>query len=72
MQIMHGIVNKMKLHLKLFRAKRFRTDINVNNQDKRGRNALQLACSRGRGEVVQLLIEEGADCADTMVYGWEG
>ena len=30
----------------MFRAKRFRGDIELNKQDKRGRSAVQLACSR--------------------------
>ena len=34
--------------------------------------SLTLICCRGRGEVVQLLIEEGADAECAMVDGWEG
>jgi len=64
---MEGRIGVVKL---ILRAKRFRGDIDVNKQDKRGRSAVQLACSRG--EVVQLLIEEGADAGCAMVDGWEG
>ena len=45
-------------------------DIDVNAEDKKGRNAVHLACSRGRGEIVRMLVEEGAHAA--MIDGWDG
>jgi len=54
----------------LLRARRFRMDIDVNAEDKKGRSAVHLACSRGRGEIVRMLVEEGAHTA--LIDGWDG
>ena len=47
-------------------------DIDVNAEDKKGRNAVQLAYSRGRGEIVRMLVEEGAHSHTAIIDGWDG
>ncbi len=57
---------KIKAHLDLL----LRLGADVNHRDRNGRTAMMLACSTGRGEIVQKLLNYYADPDRIDIYGW--
>lgn len=57
---------KIKAHLELL----LRLGADVNHRDKNGRTAIMIACSTGRGEIVQKLLNNYADPDLIDHYGW--
>jgi ankyrin repeat protein len=57
---------KIKAHLELL----LKLGANVNHRDKNGRTVLMLACSTGRGEIAQKLLNNYANPDLIDVYGW--